>query len=103
MALKIQMELPSGITGEYLKVNEVIYNTDSKVVHVKTVLYKDELSRTEGKPYIEGGVFKFGFKPDKNNVFDFDVIELEKSGNNIIKQAYVSLKKIEKFKDAEDC
>lgn len=89
MALQLSYELPTGISGDYWKINWVSMNRDSGLnINVQVMLYLSEAARIAGKqPLMTKNYTWFG-----SDATDFDATQQDVAGENIIKTAYDKLK-----------
>lgn len=97
MALKKEIELENGIIVNYhriVSINKVTNNCNI----IEVASYTSEKQRDKEKEY-----YKSIEKDKRMNVFiETEYIQKEYSKNETIEECYEYLKKIDKFKDAED-
>lgn len=97
MALKKEIELENGIIVNYhriVSINKVTNNCNI----IEVASYTSEKQRDKEKEY-----YKSIEKDKRMNVFiETEYIQKEYSENETIEECYEYLKKIDKFKDAED-
>lgn len=97
MALKKKIELENGIIVNYhriVSINKVTNNCNI----IEVASYTSEKQRDKEKEY-----YKSIEKDKRMNVFiETEYIQKEYSENETIEECYEYLKKIDKFKDAED-
>jgi hypothetical protein len=97
MALKKEIELENGIIVNYHRIVSINKITNNCNI-IEVASYTSEKQRNKEKEYYES------IEEDKRmNVFiETEYIQKEYSENETIEECYEYLKKIDKFKDAED-
>lgn len=97
MAIKKEIELKNGIIVNYHRIVSINKITNNCNI-IEVASYTSEKQRNKEKEYYES------IEEDKRmNVFiETEYIKKEYSENETIEECYEYLKKIDKFKDAED-
>ena len=97
MAIKKEIELENGIIVNYHRIVSINKITNNCNI-IEVASYTSEKQRNKEKEYYES------IEQDKRmNVFiETEYIQKEYSENETIEECYEYLKKIDKFKDAED-
>lgn len=97
MAIKKEIELKNGIIVNYHRIVSINKITNNCNI-IEVASYTSEKQRNKEKEYYES------IEEDKRmNVFiETEYIQKEYSENETIEECYEYLKKIDKFKDAED-
>lgn len=97
MAIKKEIELENGIIVNYHRIVSINKITNNCNI-IEVASYTSEKQRNKEKEYYES------IEEDKRmNVFiETEYIQKEYSENETIEECYEYLKKIDKFKDAED-
>ena len=97
MAIKKEIELKNGIIVNYHRIVSINKITNNCNI-IEVASYTSEKQRNNEKEYYES------IEEDKRmNVFiETEYIQKEYSENETIEECYEYLKKIDKFKDAED-
>lgn len=99
MALELSQELPSGVSGNYWRIAELVlgYLTDTAYCVVK--LYKDSAARTAGKEPLSQVSYLW---KDADFAGWFDATTLNTVNYNPQERAYAKLKTLDEFTGATD-
>lgn len=92
MALQTNIEIRNtGITVSYLRIENITYLNEGNEINITVGLYKDKLSREQGKSAIDNIQIRFE-----------DALNVELVGSNLVEMIYNKLKTLDSFKDALD-
>jgi hypothetical protein len=92
MALQIDIEIRNtGIIASYLKIEDITYISQGEELSINVSLYKDKLSRDQGKSPI-----------DSIQIRIEDALSTALTGSNLVEMIYNKIKELDSFKDAID-
>jgi hypothetical protein len=92
MALKIDIEIRNtGIIASYLKIEDITYLSEGQELNISLSLYKDKVSRDQGKAPI-----------DSIQIRIEDALNASLVGDNLVEMIYNKIKSLESFTEAID-